>query len=97
MKDNSGIKQTCPSIDEVQTFIDSLEEVPQSEKDAMTAILETVREANLNLREWGKEGHSKAESLEKELEKAKGEIEQLQEKINDLEESIQSLESKVEY
>jgi predicted nuclease with TOPRIM domain len=67
MKDHSGIKETCPWIDEVQTFIDSLEEVPQSEKDAMSNILEEVRGANADLREWGNSLYSEIQDLQSQL------------------------------
>ena len=84
MRDNTGVKHTCPLIDEVIIFIDALCEDKEtdphhSEKTMMTNTMEKIRKANINLRDFGNEQFKRAEDLEEENERIKTVIERLRE------------------
>jgi chromosome segregation ATPase len=58
--------------------------------------LETLRESNAALREWGQEMYDEAETLEKEKDKLEEEKDKLQEEITSLEDEASSLEDLIE-
>ena len=68
-RDNSGIDNTCPKIDRVISLIDSFD--PEDEavisdlQDALI-LMQEIREANANLREWGNEQYDSFYEIEKE-------------------------------
>jgi len=68
--DNAPVGNTCPTIDEVLTFIDSIipdENLEPQEIHHIKELMEDIRSANVQLREWGNEAHERAEMLETEL------------------------------
>lgn len=78
-KDNSGIKETCPWIDEAIDVLEKSQcEYNYSEAKSAIASLEKVRSANSDLRDWGN-------SLYREVEELKDEIKCLEKRIEDME------------
>lgn len=69
-QDNAPVGNTCPTIDEVLTFIDGIfpdENLEAQEIDHVRNLMEDIRSANAQLREWGNEAHERVENLECEL------------------------------
>jgi len=69
-QDNAPVGNTCPTIDEVLTFIDSIipdENFEPQEIHHIKELMEDIRSANVQLREWGNDLHERAEILETEL------------------------------
>ena len=86
-RDYAPVGNTCPMIDEV---ISAIESVDWSENTFHTAqsvseIMEKIRSANLELRNWGNDEFKRAEELEKDLDYANREIEQLKDVIENIE------------
>ena len=68
--DNAPVGNTCPTIDEVIAFIDSIvpdENLERQEIEHIKNLIEDIRSANSQLREWGNDNHERAETLEEEL------------------------------
>lgn len=70
--DHAPVPPTCPLIDEVITFIESIEwnledehqKVLASDAKHVLLTLESIREANASLREWGNDKHNDCEDAE---------------------------------
>jgi len=95
-RDNSRVPHTCPIIDNVVGFLNSIdwddnENDLEKECRNVLSILEDIRTANLNLREWGNDEYKRANEAEDELSDAKSIISDLQSEIIDLKQEIKEL------
>lgn len=92
--DKSNVAHTCPFINTVIDFIkkNTKEEVCTTE---IIEILEEIRSANGELRDWGNETYNEKESIEREIDKANSEIDRLIYKINELEGEINELKNEL--
>ena len=78
--DNAPVGNTCPAIDEVITFIDSItpdNDIEIQEIAQVRDLMEDIRSANSQLRDWGNEKHIEAEELETEKEILENELSQV--------------------
>ena len=103
-RDNSGIDNTCPKIDEVISAIESVSWDEDNYWDAktVTEIMEKIRKANSDLRDWGNqmcrerdELQDQYDDLEKENKNLKSDIDYYVKKVKELESEIYSLESSI--
>ena len=107
--DNAPIGNTCPIINDVVRYIEVFREqydTDQADYDFEMAlgVLEDVRGANLELRNWGNDLYGQLEESEKERERFVIYIEDLEEKlmradsrIEELEEYVEELRSKIAF
>jgi chaperonin cofactor prefoldin len=69
MTDNAPVRNTCPTIDNViykiETAIDEAESIIKKLSEALREM-ETIRDDNTTLREWGNEQYDRAETAEAE-------------------------------
>jgi len=104
-RDNAPIKNTCPIIDDVVSYIDgfrrefSNDETEVDFKNALS-VLEDVRRANSTLRDWGNEEYNRAEELEKERDELerenktlKADVEYYEGKVKELEKELDAVTS----
>lgn len=85
LRDNSGIANTCPKIDEVISAIESVNWGEDNYWDAnsVKTIMEEIRKSNSDLRDWGNEMCR--------------ERDELQEQIDDLQKENKSLKIDIDY
>ncbi len=97
-RDNAPVGHTCPMIDEVISAINSVDWGEGNYWDAhrVIDIMENIRSANGQLRDWGNDECRLRSELEEELEEVKKENSKYLEQIEDLKDTIKSLESKLE-
>ena len=109
-KDHSPVPHTCPLINEVISFIgsvegpsdqDEVEDFINSQIDA-EKTMEKIRAANGKLREWGNEmcnemdeARDEVDDLKKDLDTHERTIEALREEVKSLEREVESFGSKV--
>lgn len=102
--DNSEIDNTCPKIDEVISAIVSVNWDEDSYWDVkiLTEIMEKIRKANSDLRDWGNqiyrernELQDQLDDLEKENKKLKSDVDYYENKVEKLENKIDSLEDEL--
>lgn len=86
-KDVSPVRETCPMIDEVIAFIESTEseDISRSAITDIVHVMEEIRKANRELREWGND----------EYYNALDEIENLNDNISDLQKEINELNNQL--
>ena len=96
-RDNSGIDNTCPKIDEVISAINSVDwgEDNYWDADRVIEIMEQIRGANSNLRDWGNEMCRERDELQKEFDYLEKEKNNLQDEINHYEKQIKELEDEL--
>ena len=103
-RDNSGIDHTCPKIDEVISAIDSVNWDEDNYWDAktVTEIMEKIRKANSDLRDWGNqmcrerdELQDQLDDLEKENKNLKSDVDYYEKQVKELENKIYSLEDEL--
>jgi len=102
MRDNAPIGNTCPMINNVIDVLNNLDSYDvnnsdellemQSEVKKGIEILEQIRSANSDLREWGNDLYCDKEDLEKENDNLKDEVSELQSKISQLESEIDEIQ-----
>lgn len=107
--DNAPIGNTCPIIDDVCRYIEGFREQYDTDSadydfDMALGVLEDIRGANLELRNWGNDLYGQLEESEKERERFVFYIEDLEEKlmradarIEELEEYAEELQSKIAF
>lgn len=104
MRDNSGINETCPIIDNVIRFIDSLSDgdVPYQDKKDAIDYMEEIRSMNAKLREWGNEMYVERNEIDDEKDKLEDKCRRLESDLDDcikenkaFEKQISELEDKV--
>lgn len=76
-RDYSDVPNTCPLIDEVISAINSVDWGEDNYWDAKTVveIMEKIRKANSELREWGNALYREKDELEDEVKSLKNELE----------------------
>jgi hypothetical protein len=93
--DNSNIPNTCPKIDEVISAIESVDWGDSSywDKRILIEILEKIRKANSDLRDWGNQMCRERDDLEDQLDELRKENQSLKDEASYLEKVIkESLE-----
>jgi predicted nuclease with TOPRIM domain len=97
-RDNSGISNTCPKIDEVISAINSVNWGEDSYWDAnrVIEIMEEIRKANSDLRDWGNQMCRERDELQDEFDYLKRENDKLQDDVNDYEKQVIELEHKID-
>lgn len=92
--DNAPIGNTCPIIDDVVNYIENFREEFSNEDNDIDfhfalGVMEDIRSANLELRNWGND-------LYQELEELKKERDNLIDELNDSEEELERANSKID-
>lgn len=84
--DNSGVKNTCPSIDDIISFLNDLnfDNIDDFYKKDLVDIMEEIRDANKSLREWGNQNYNEKEELQEEVDKLKDDVSDLEKELEDL-------------
>jgi predicted nuclease with TOPRIM domain len=97
-RDNSGIDNTCPKINEVISAIDSVNWDEDSYWDAktVTEIMEKIRKANSDLRDWGNQMCRERDELQDEFDDLKKENDKLQDEVNYYQKEVKELENKID-
>jgi len=87
--DNAPIGHTCPLINKVIDFLNSIDsnDVSESEIEATIAVLEEIRSANDTLRTWGNEMYKEREGFE-------SDIDDLNRTVTGLKDDLENLEEK---
>lgn len=95
--DNAPVGKTCPIIDKVISFIQSIDYEGMNMSDYSNALdrMEEIRSANGALRDWGNEEYKRAEELESELDNVKSELEDALNEIKELNSQIKELETEL--
>lgn len=96
-RDQAPVGNTCPLIDEVISAVEdaTFEENIWWDKESVTAILEKIRSANSELREWGNYEYERAEDAEKERDNFEAEKLDLEEELRELKERVAELEEEL--
>jgi septal ring factor EnvC (AmiA/AmiB activator) len=98
--DPTGVSLTCPLIDEVIAFLNNIE-WDEDEKDLDTdatrivQVLEMIRKANSQLRNFCEEQYDRANEFEKDLERASNRIDELEHSCKSLEKEVNQLEDTI--
>lgn len=102
--DNAPIGNTCPIIDDVVNYIENFREEFSNEDNDIDfhfalGVMEDIRSANLELRNWGNDLYQELEELKKErdnlideLDDSEEELERANSKIDELEDFITKIE-----
>jgi chromosome segregation ATPase len=105
--DNAPVKNTCPIIDDVIRYIESFrEELGNEENDIdfhfALGVMEDIRSANSELRDWGNSLYDDLHHVEKErdnlideLDDSQSELEKANTKIEELEDFITELQEQI--
>jgi chromosome segregation ATPase len=106
--DNAPVKNTCPIIDDVINYIESFRESFSNEDNDIDfhfalGVMEDIRSANSELRDWGNDLYRELEELEQErnklidqLEDSQSELEKANTKIEELEDFITELQEQID-
>lgn len=92
--DNSPVDYTCPLIDEVISFIEDLdgECVSGYSVRSMVNVLEKIRKANTELREWGNDMYQELEDsksdYEDQLAKLENDLEIVMDELKDVRDDL---------
>jgi len=105
MRDNAPVGNTCPEIDSIISLIRNMDNYNINEESELKdlnsdirsceILLEEIRSANSELREWGNDLHRDKEDLENENYKLQDQVSDLENTILDLQEDIKNLESEL--
>lgn len=105
--DNAPVKNTCPIIDDVINYIESFRESFSNEDNDIDfhfalGVMEDIRSANSELRDWGNDLYRELEELEQErnklidqLDDSQSELEKANTKIEELEDFITELQEQI--
>ena len=96
-RDNSSVPQTCPVIDKVISFIESLDYEDlstQSIKDAVN-YMEEIRRMNSDLRDWGNDEYARAEENEAEKDDLEYKYKSLLDEMDDLRKERDEMEEAI--
>jgi len=95
--DASGIGQTCPKINEVISAIESVEwsENEWWTEKMLVEIMEEIRKANSDLRDWGNDMCRERDDLQDENDNLESRIKDLKSDIMDYKNEIHNLESEI--
>ena len=93
-KDNAPAPHTCPLIDTVINMIKTTTDEDFDIKEAIN-MMEQIRTANGELRDWGNELFNEKEELEDQISDLEGKLEDKQEDIGNLEDYIKTLEKQI--
>lgn len=89
--DYTGVPHTCPKIDEVIGFINSLVDWDGEEthtQQELVDLMEAIRDANGKLRDFGNDKAKEVDELENELENKQREVDYLKTTIGELEDEL---------
>jgi predicted nucleic acid-binding Zn-ribbon protein len=90
--DNTGVPPTCPLINEVIAFLESIEEAsPKAYIDTM----EKIREHNSELRAYCITADERNDELDSEIDKLRDRINELEKEKKDLEEEVDGLQQEL--
>lgn len=107
--DNAPIKNTCPIINDVIRYIEGFREEFSNEDNDLDfhcalGVMEDIRAANLELRNWGNDLYKDLQILEKERGILVGKIEELEHelmranaRIDELEDYTDKLEQRIAF
>lgn len=98
--DYTGVPQTCPLIDKVIDFLDSLSafDMPdgyEADRKQMEATLEKIRSMNSDLRDFGNEQYKEFEAMEKDRDYYQDRCKELEKEIEYKNEEIKDLEKEL--
>jgi chromosome segregation ATPase len=105
--DNAPVKNTCPIIDDVINYIENFREEFGNEDNNIDfhfalGVMEDIRSANSELRDWGNDLYRELEGLEQErnklideLDDSQSELEKANTKIEELEDFITELQEQI--
>lgn len=97
--DHSGVKYTCPLIDEVISAVKSIPaevyEYTYWTEKRLIEILEEIRTANSTLRDYGNCLFDDKENLESDVDYFKNKKEYLEELVSDMKKEITELEKQL--
>lgn len=96
--DNTGVEHTCPYIDRVRDFIESLpyfceQEGIEEDVKQFSEMLEKIRQMNLDLRNFGNKQYEELYEMEKDRDYEKKRADDLESDIKYYEKQIRELES----
>lgn len=98
-KDNSYVPQTCPMIDQVIRMVNhaanSEEPMSGSENNEIEKLMENIRSANSDLRDWGNGKYNEAYEFEKDNDSLKDQVSELEQEIKRLKEEVKDLEEQL--
>lgn len=107
--DNAPIKNTCPIINDVIRYIEGFREEFSNEDNDLDfhcalGVMEDIRAANLELRNWGNDLYKDLQSLEKERDILIGKLEELEHelmranaRIDELEDYTDELQQRIAF
>lgn len=107
--DNAPIKNTCPIINDVVNYLERFREEFSNEDNDINfyfalGVMEDIRAANLELRNWGNDLYKDLESMSKErdsltdnLDESEHELMRANARIEELEEYVEELRSKIAF
>ena len=107
--DNAPIKNTCPIINDVVSYLEKFREDFSNEDNDLDfhfalGVMEDIRAANLELRNWGNDLHRDLESVSKErdilidkLDEAEHELMRANSRIEELEDYIDELQQRIAF
>lgn len=98
-KDNSYVPQTCPMIDRVIRIVcdtgNSEDPLSGSEIKEVETLMEKIRSANSDLRDWGNEKYDEAYQFEKDNDQLKDQVSELEEEVKRLKKEVSELEEQL--
>lgn len=91
--DKSPVGNTCGMIDDVISYLNSMNEEPLTQGEIKTCIdlLEEIRSHNVKLREWGNEEYERAEEIQSELDEKTDFAEKMETLASELEEELKEI------
>jgi chromosome segregation ATPase len=96
-RDYSPVQNTCPKIDEVIAFLETIdsEDVSRTSIKDVVNVMEEIRSMNAELREWGNDEYRRAESLDDDLRRMESEKDDVEREVSRLEKEVDELTSEL--